>query len=229
MKKRKEDKKKLYPIVVEEDILSKIHNFYKGKKKNRTSDAYSMYIFCYKTARIQKNIRIWADNTFIKEGLGLSAEKVSLVKKDLKEMGLIEQIRPRERNGQFSKKSFIEVKYVWKEETIEKLFNQESQETLKYKIAKNLLMNLYSNLEPIYSQDELGLDFEIEIEIHGKREMITANYFYFDDGRLKFNTEFSQGGEFDFTVKKDKMFEWILYLAKQEQYSFDTINKILQK
>jgi hypothetical protein len=89
-------------------------------------------------------------------------------------------------------------------------------------------MHLYPNLEPIYSQNEYGYDFEIDIEIHGKKEVVYASYFYFEDNLLKCNTEFSQGGEFDFTIPTDKVSELILYLASQEQYSFDSINEILQ-
>ena len=106
MSKVKEDNKELYPIIIQDNILSRIYNFYQEKEKKRISDAYSIYLFYYKNVRMQNNIRVWCDNAFIQKGLGLSTEKVRSVKKDLIEMELIELIRPRESNGQFSAKSF---------------------------------------------------------------------------------------------------------------------------
>ena len=220
MNKVKEDKKELYPIMLQDNILSRIYNFYKEKEKNRTSDAYSMYVFLYKNVRMQSNIRVWCDNTFIQKGLGLSAEKVRLVKKDLIEMELIELIRPRESNGQFSAKSFIEVKYVWKEKTVDKLFYKESDDTLKYKIAKKLLMHF----EYIESREL----YEIDINLNGKQDVLFTMLFHFEDNILKATADFSDGREFVFTVPTDRVHEIIMDLAKEQEYSFQDINEILQ-
>lgn len=218
------DKKLFLPVVVNIDTLSKIYNFYEDKKINNHAYALSVYMFLYKTARMQNNIRTYANNEFIKKGVGISSEKLNQVKKDLKEMELIETIRPRDKNGQYTSKSYIEVKYVWKKETLHKLLYQESDEILKYKIAKNLLMSLYSDFENI--EDNLIMH-EIPLTIHNKEEVIDACSFYFEDNLLKGNTAFS-GGEFNFTVPTDRVSEIILSLVSQEEYSFETINKILQ-
>ncbi len=220
--------KDLLPILIWDGVLSKMYNYYDGKSPNNHAYAVSVYMFLYKSARIQGNIRVLAKDVFIKKGVGISSAKLAQVKRDLTQMKLIKTIRPREKNGQYSTESYIEVKYVWHPEKIDKLAYQESDETLKYKIAKKLLLNLYPNLEPIYPQNEGGFDFEIDIEIHGEKEVVYANYFYFENNLLKASTAFSQGGEFDFTIPTDKVSELILYLASQEQYSFDSVNEILQ-
>lgn len=223
------DKKNEYlPIVIYVDTLSKMYKFYEGKSPNNHAYATALYIFLYKSARMGNNVRVHHKDVFIKKGIGISSEKLAQVKRDLTEMGLMETIRPRDNNGRYTSERYLKVKYVWSKEKIDKLAYQESDETLKFKIAKKLLLNSYPNLEPIYSEDEAGFDFGIDIEIHGKKEVIYASYFYFEDNLLKGSTEFSQGGEFNFTIPTDRVSELILYLASQERYSFDSINDVLQ-
>lgn len=225
MKDLKKKEKPSYPIIMHIDIDSKIYNFYQDKKINNHANTLAAYVFYYKSARKQGNIRVKIKDVFIKKGLGISTEKLRQTKKDLVEMGLIKIIRTREKNGQFSSEIYIEVSYVWKEETVNKLLYRESDETLKYKIAKKLLMDKYSDLEEIYPQNDL--DFEIEVNLHGKKEVVFASYFYFEKNILKFNTELS-GGECNFTLPTEKVNDILLSLANQERYTFESINRILQ-
>ena len=221
----RKEKELSFPIIMYDDLLSKIYNFYKDKKINNHANTLSLYVFLYKTARIQNNIRVYAKDVFIKKGVGISTEKLRHSKSDLQEMGLIKIIRPRDKNGRYTPESYIEVSYVWKKKTIDKLLYQESDETLRYKIAKKLLMDEYSDFESIYPQNDL--DFEIEVNLHGKKEVLFASYFYFENNILKFNTELS-GGECNFTLPTEKVNDILLYLANKEEYTFESINRILQ-
>lgn len=98
------------PIVIHDEILSRIYNYYKEKGKNDTAIAYGVYTFLYKTARIQNNIRVYASDRFIREGTGVGRDKLKDIKRDFKNLGLIETIRPRDSRGHFTKEFYIEVK-----------------------------------------------------------------------------------------------------------------------
>jgi len=45
-----ENENRVLPIVIHDDLLSKIYNYYKDKKINDTGLVYAVYIFLYKTA-----------------------------------------------------------------------------------------------------------------------------------------------------------------------------------
>lgn len=216
------------PIIIHTSIDTMMYRYYQNKKINNHAYALAVYVFLYKTVRIQNNIRTWAKNIFIQKGLRISHQKLALVKNDLIAMGLIKVKKGRDNKGRFSNKSYIEVQYVWKEKTIKKLFCQKYNETTQYKVAKKLLMMKYENLEPIYSKNAFGFDFEINLTLKGTKQMQFPSYFYFENNLLKANFEFSQGNEVNYTIPTNEVSDIILELANQEQYSFESINKVLQ-
>jgi len=211
------------PVVIHDDILSKVYNFYKDKSINDTGIAYGVYIFLYKTARIQNNVRVYASDSFIREGVGIGKNKLMHVKRDLKEMGLIETIRPRDKNGHFTKEFYIEVKFVWKSETTDKLFYQEATNQTRYKIARELLLQNFNEYEEI----EAGY-YEFEISINGRDETIAAESFYFEDEILKCTASFNGGNQIEYTVPSVQAGDIIIELANNYKFSFKAIDKVLQ-
>ncbi len=218
-------KEQLLPIVINDDILSKIYNYYQGRKQNHTGIAYGMYMFLYKTARIQNNIRVYATESFLRRGLGIGIKTIRSVKAELKEMGLIEEIHKRINGGVFEKRYF-EVKFVWKPETLEKLFYQESSLTTEYKIARELLVN---NFDP-YEEIESGSGFDFDAVVNGQDAILSANTFYFDEDQVLIAVTGFNGyeGDFNYTVTTDRAGEVIRELAGSYKFSFVAILKTLQ-
>lgn len=216
-------KEMLLPIVIHDDILSRVYNYYKDKKINDTALLYGVYAFLYKTARIQNNIRVYANDTFIRNGTGIGKQKLMQIKKDLKELELIETIRPRDKNGHYTKEFYIEVKYVWKPEAADKLFYQEPTEQTRYKIARELLLcnfNEYEEIEANYT--------EFEISVNGVDEVISTESFYFEDELLKCTADFNGGNQIEYTVPKVQAGEIIIELVNNYKFNFRAIDKVLQ-
>jgi len=218
-----EDTKQVLPIVIHDDLLSKIYNYYKDKKINDTGLAYAVYIFLYKTARIQNNIRVYASDSFIREGVGIGKAKLMQIKKDLKELELIETIRPRGKDGHFTKEFYIEVKFIWKNETLDKLMYQEATEATLYKLARELLRTNFDEYEEIESSEE----HYFSIVVDGREEEIIANSFYFEEDLLKCTAEFVTGNTYEYTVPTEQAGEIIQELANSYKFNFTAISKVL--
>ena len=217
------EEKQVLPIVIHDDLLSKIYNYYKDKKINDTGLSYAVYIFLYKTARIQNNIRVYASDSFIREGVGIGTDKLKEIKRDLRELKLIETIRPRDKNGHFTKEVFIEVKFIWKNETLDKLMYQEATEQTLYKLAKELLLTNFDEYEEIKSNTE----YEFNIVVNGREEIITADSFYFDEGLLKCTAEFSYENTYEYTVPTEQVAEIVQELANGYKFNFNAISKVM--
>lgn len=217
---------KTLPIVIHDDILSRIYNYYLDRKINNTVIAYGVYVFLYKTVRIQGNNRVYATDTFIKKGTGIGSNKLKEIKRDLKDIGLIETIRPRNKQGMYEDKSYLEVKFVWKPETLDRLFCQESNEMIQYKIAKELLLTNFPNHEEIQSNQEYPYAFPIFKD--GREDILYADTFYFDDEFLKCEAEFGNSGNIiTYTVPSDRVMEIILELADSYSYNFAAVKNVL--
>jgi len=224
IKKEKGDLK--LPIVIHDDLLSKIYNYYKDKAINDTALASGVYTFLYKTARHQNNIRVFATDTFIKKGTGVGTDKLKKIKKDLKALDLIEIIRPRGANGKYTKEVYIEVKFVWKDSTLDKLFYNENTEVTRYKIARELLLENFDEYEDIEARNT----YEFYVSINGHEEEISADSFYFEDDLLKCTAEFKSGNTMEnYTVPSSEVEDIILHLANCYNFNFNAINKVLQK
>ena len=215
--------KKTLPIVIHDDILSKIYNYYQDKHINDTGLAYGVYTFLYKTARIQNNIRVYASDTFIRQGVGIGSNKLKEIKKDLRELELIETIRPRDAKGHFTKEFYIEVKYVWKNETMKKLFYQEDSMKTRYKIAKELLKQNFDEYEPIKTHNT----YEFETVFNGQEEIIYTDEFYLENDLLKCTAEFDSGNTIEYTVPTSRAGEIMQELANGYKYNFNAIAKVL--
>lgn len=72
-------------------------------------DAYLLYSHYIFTARLQKTQSVWANNTYVREGLHWGKERLLKAKKLLKELQLIEIVQKKDDKGKFSK-SYIKVK-----------------------------------------------------------------------------------------------------------------------
>lgn len=214
------------PVIIHDDIMSKIYNYYHEKNcKNDTGIAYAIYAFLYHTARRQNNIRVYATDTFIRNGVGIGSDKLKIIKRDLRIMGLIENIRHRNHKGHFTKESYIEVKFVWKGETVEKLFNREKNLTTEYKVARALLIN---NFNP-YEEIESSKGFEFEAVVNSQEIILYADKFYFNDDEVLIAiTGFHDGEEdFDYTVTTDRINEVIIALVRNYKFSFNAVMHIL--
>lgn len=211
------------PIVIHDDILSKIYNYYKSKSRNDTGIAYGVYTFLYKTARIQNNIRVYASDGFIREGVGIGRDKLKDIKRDLKELELIELIRPRDNKGHFTKEFYIEVKFVWKNETLNKLFYQEDTMQTRYKIARELLKQNFDECEPIAAQKT----YEFEITVNAREEIIIADEFYIEDNLLKCTAMFDSENTIEYTVPSLRAGEIIQELANGYKFNLTAITNVL--
>lgn len=197
---------------------------YYEDKRNNFAIAMSLYVFLYANGRRQDNQRVWATDNFIRKGTGLSRQKLLQAQRDLDAMGLVEFGMRRSNNGKFEK-SYRKVIHMWKPEALNKLFSQENNETLEYKLAKKLLQHIYSDGSPI----EPMKDFMCELEIRGKMDEHFVEYFYFEDDLLKCLIEFSKGDPLEYTVPTSKVKEIVLALAEEQQYSFETLRSLLKR
>ena len=211
------------PIVIHDDILSKVYNYYKGKERNDTGIAYGVYTFLYKTARVQNNIRVYASDSFIREGVGIGKDKLKEIKKDLRVLELIETIRPRDDKGHFTKEFYIEVKFVWKNETLKKLFYQEDTIQTRYKIARELLKQNFEECETIKANNA----YEFEITVNGVNEIITTEEFYIEDDLLKCTALFNGGNTIEYIVPTSRAGEIIQELANRYKFNFNAITTVL--
>lgn len=214
------------PVVIHDDIMSMIYNYYhEGNRRNDTGLAYAIYAFLYHTARRQNNIRVYATDTFIRKGVGIGSDKLKVIKRDLRAMDLIEIIRPRDNKGHFTDKSYIEVKFVWKGETVDKLFYQENSSATEYKIARSLLINNFNPYEEIKSSEL----FEFNAVLNGQDASLFADSFYFDDNDvLVAIAGFHEGeNDFDYTVTTEKVNDVIMVLARSYKFSFIAVMNTL--
>lgn len=208
------------PLVIHQSIKAKIYDYYQDKKTNHFLLALGLYVFLYDTARHQNNIRVWATDTFIRKGTGIGQRLLPIIKKDLERMGLIEIYHTQDKNGVFHKR-YIEVKYVWKPEAIDKLFYQEQNKTTEYKIAKALLVQNFNINEEIVPQEE----FEFETEFNGYDVILSAESFFFNDDEVLVANTFINGEEkyFDYIVPSDRVGEIIMSLAGSYKFSLKGI------
>lgn len=212
------------PVVIHISIFTKVYEYFKAKGKlSKYVEAIGMYAYLYQLARKQPNIRIWATIEYISRGTGLTRKKVISIKSDLVKIGLLEIHKEPNTKGKFGK-TYIEVKFVWKPETLQKLFYQEQNETTQYKISKALLLEYFG--EGYKFETEEMYDFELEM--NGVDVVISSNLFYFDDNRLVCDGIVSAATEVDyFIVPTDRVNEIIREIASMYTYKTEVIYKAL--
>lgn len=86
-------------------------------KEENPDQLIALYTFYYYTAKWQKTNSIKCTTSYAGKGLGWNERKIMKVKKQLMELGLIEDISRRDKNGKISG-HFIKINYVIKNTTI---------------------------------------------------------------------------------------------------------------
>ncbi|MFP4526720.1 MAG: hypothetical protein ACLFNL_10055, partial [Bacteroidales bacterium] len=99
------------PIVLSKALLDLL------LKQPNPSPLIALYTFYYYTAKWQKTNQVKATNTFVAKGLKWSIETVKKYKKQLKDIGLIEQVCSRDESGKVTG-HYVMVKFVWSKATV---------------------------------------------------------------------------------------------------------------
>lgn len=212
------------PVVIHQSIMAKIYDYYLSKKINHYLLALGLYTYLYSTVRRQNNIRVWVTDTFIRKGTGIGQRLLPTIKNDLIQMDLISIHHDRKVNGVLGKR-YIEVKYVWKPEALEKLFYQEQSETTEYKIARRLLTENFNPYEEI-----VGEAVEFDVEVNGRDEILWGDTFYFNDDEILIARVGFNGEEevMEYTVPKNMVGEIITNLASNYKYTIKGVLNALQ-
>ena len=214
-------KEELLPIVIKDNVLSAIYTYYQDIQRNDTSYAYAVYLFLYKTARIQNNIRVYADDVFIRKGVAIGEKMLKRVKADLVRMKLIEYHQDRTK-GVFSHK-YIEVKYVWTPKKMDMLFYQEQTATTRYKIARGLLFHNFDEYEEITISNE----YDFIIQLNNKECNLSVEYIFIDGDMFKAKCLIDGGNYIDYLLPTTIIEEIILDAVSNYKFSFDAIFKTL--
>lgn len=82
------------PIFLSKPILDLL------LKQLRFSDLLGLYVFYYRTAKYQGTKQPWATTQFASEGMKWGIDKTKIIKKNLKDLGLIEDVVRRDIKGQ---------------------------------------------------------------------------------------------------------------------------------
>ena len=81
------------------------------------ADINSVYVFYYYTAKWQKTNQIKATTSYVAKGIGMGEKRVRAAKKQLAELGLIEDVRAVNKTTGSVENWFIKINYIWREET----------------------------------------------------------------------------------------------------------------
>lgn len=84
------------------------------------NEAIALYMFYYYTAKWQKTNQPKATESYCRKGLGWGKTRFRRAKKNLEKVGLIETVRAKNSEGEFTG-YYIKLKYLWKKETIKKI------------------------------------------------------------------------------------------------------------
>ena len=83
----------------------------------KPSDCIGLYLFYYYTAKWQETNTVKCTTSFASKGLHWTKEKTISIKKTLIELGLIEDITKKNKNGKING-WYIKVNYIWKQQTV---------------------------------------------------------------------------------------------------------------
>ena len=85
-------------------------------KQENAADLISLYVFYYYTAKWQKTNQIKATTEYTSKGIGMGLGNVRKVKKQLIELGLIEDVEKKDELGKITG-HYIKVNYIFKKQT----------------------------------------------------------------------------------------------------------------
>ena len=91
-------------LVISIYTYNKIHSL---ENKNNADNAFALYIFYYKTAKLQKTNQPWATVAFCQKGLGWGDKKVKQARRDLLELKLIKDLP-----GIGKDKTYVKIRYM---------------------------------------------------------------------------------------------------------------------
>ncbi len=106
------------PIVLSKSIIDIC------LKTSEPSDTIALYTFLYYTAKWQKTNTVKANIRFIMKALKWGNRRVSNIKKILTAVGLIKTVK---RNSISSIGWYIEIKFIWSRETVEKIGDSDTK------------------------------------------------------------------------------------------------------
>lgn len=106
------------PIVLSKSIIDMT------LKTEKPSDTLALYTFLYYTAKWQKTNTVKATTNYIMDALKWGNRRVSKIKKILKSLGLIKNVK---RNSSTNKGWYIEIKFIWSQETTQKNINSDTK------------------------------------------------------------------------------------------------------
>jgi hypothetical protein len=76
------------------------------------TDAVALYSHLIFTARLQKTNQVWANDTYLRNGLKWGWKRLKHAKADLSRLGLIDYIQRRDHSTQRYKKTYIRINYI---------------------------------------------------------------------------------------------------------------------
>ena len=94
-------------VFIEDDLIYMTVSFYEMmREEDPSGDALELYWHLVYTARRQQTNQVWADEIYLRRGLGMGEKKVKRAKGILHRLGIIEYIKTRE-NGRFTKQYIL--------------------------------------------------------------------------------------------------------------------------
>ena len=104
-------------------------------REENGSDLISLYMFYYATAKKQKTNQPYATNNFAKKGLRIGQQRFTKADKKLRELGLINRIVRRDKQGKITG-WYIKLNYIWGKEAQERHIGDIDQNAKNSTLAK---------------------------------------------------------------------------------------------
>lgn len=105
------------PIVLSKALIDKL------LKSDNFAELLALYTFYYYTAKWQKTNQPYATTKYVAKGLKWGEDKVRKYKKQLKSLGLVEDVQLKNECNRFEK-SYIKVNFIWSKSIIEERFSR---------------------------------------------------------------------------------------------------------
>mgnify|MGYP000745247960 CR=1 FL=1 len=167
------------PIVMNPSIIAAIIKYYADKPKNDTSLALSLYVHLYYTVRRQTNVQVWANDSYLKKGLGVGDTVLKRIKSDLVKMKLIKYIVKRAVNGRITG-HYIKVNHVWGRDALERLTGKIDVRMVM--MAKRYLLDTIGIGKVICEADDISLP---EIWFKGSIVEVEGDLYFDKDELIK--------------------------------------------
>jgi hypothetical protein len=97
----------------------------KAMLRHRNPDVLAVYLFLYYTAKRQRTNQPKCTVGFLMKGLNMCKERVSRPKKDLAELGLIENIRRLDPGTKRTAGWYVRLNHIYRQQTVEDVLKTE--------------------------------------------------------------------------------------------------------